>query len=241
MLVFFLHATESTDADIIAQHMSQAGHTLTSPALDQDFTQAIQLTQGEFNQSHSDIIVAAGYGGAIALHLDTNDTPLILLAPAWKKFGAPQQLPSKTLILHSRHDQIVPIGDSQELVSLYHLPPETLIEVGNHHALTDESTLSVLLWVIKLLTSEVKLPWSEDEAESMSASSRQNQESMPEEAHYTCDACGEEIVIPVDLAEGSHQSYVEDCPVCCRANIIHIQITDDGDLQVWSEPEQDHD
>ncbi len=47
------------------------------------------------------------------------------------------------------------------------------------------------------------------------------------EASYTCDSCGEEIVIPVDLSAGATQNYVEDCPVCCRANEIHVKI--DGD------------
>src|SRR4051812_27395967 len=36
------------------------------------------------------------------------------------------------------------------------------------------------------------------------------------ESSYICDACGEEIVIPVDLSAGETQEYVEDCPVCCR-------------------------
>ena len=38
---------------------------------------------------------------------------------------------------------------------------------------------------------------------------------MNDEASYTCDSCGEEIVVPVDLSAGSSQEYVEDCPVCC--------------------------
>ena len=37
------------------------------------------------------------------------------------------------------------------------------------------------------------------------------------------------FVIPLDLSEGSVQTYVENCPVCCRANTIHVQIDDDGD------------
>ncbi len=62
---------------------------------------------------------------------------------------------------------------------------------------------------------------------------------MESEASYTCDACGEEIVVPVDLSAGTHQDYVEDCPVCCNPNVIHLDIDADGELQIWSEPEQD--
>ncbi len=60
---------------------------------------------------------------------------------------------------------------------------------------------------------------------------------MDEDATYICDACGEEIVIPVDLSAGAQQEYVEDCPVCCRPNIVHLDIDEDGDVRSWSEPE----
>ena len=58
------------------------------------------------------------------------------------------------------------------------------------------------------------------------------------EGAYTCDSCGEEIVIPLDPLAGESQQYVEDCPVCCRPNVIHVEVMDD-DARVWAEPEQD--
>ena len=63
---------------------------------------------------------------------------------------------------------------------------------------------------------------------------------MNDEASYTCDSCGEEIVVPVDLSAGPSQEYVEDCPVCCHPNIVHVEIDEDGDVQAWAEPEQDY-
>jgi hypothetical protein len=65
-------------------------------------------------------------------------------------------------------------------------------------------------------------------------------EEDSDQASYTCDACGEEIVVPLDLSAGSSQEYVEDCPVCCRANVIHVEIDEDGVVTIWAEPEQDH-
>ena len=62
---------------------------------------------------------------------------------------------------------------------------------------------------------------------------------MQDEASYHCNACGEEIVIPVDLSAGSSQEYVEDCPVCCRANVIHVEIEEGGELRAWADLEQD--
>ena len=60
---------------------------------------------------------------------------------------------------------------------------------------------------------------------------------MKEEASYICDSCGEEIVVPLDPSAGSHQQYVEDCPVCCRPNVIHVEF-DDGELTgLWAEGE----
>lgn len=59
---------------------------------------------------------------------------------------------------------------------------------------------------------------------------------LTDEASYVCDACGEQIVVPVDLSQGEQQQYVEDCPVCCHPNVIHVEITDE-ETRVWSEPE----
>jgi hypothetical protein len=60
---------------------------------------------------------------------------------------------------------------------------------------------------------------------------------MKDEASYICDSCGEEIVVPIDLSAGAAQGYVEDCPVCCRANVIRIEIDEDGEVHVWAEKE----
>ncbi|MEQ8786381.1 MAG: CPXCG motif-containing cysteine-rich protein [Pirellulaceae bacterium] len=60
---------------------------------------------------------------------------------------------------------------------------------------------------------------------------------MQQEGSYICDACGEEIVVPLDITAGESQQYVEDCPVCCRPNVIHVEFEADGDANVWSEPE----
>ena len=59
---------------------------------------------------------------------------------------------------------------------------------------------------------------------------------MDEDATYICDACGEEIVIPIDLSAGTHQEYVEDCPVCCRPNVVHLDIEESGEVRSWAEP-----
>jgi DNA-directed RNA polymerase subunit RPC12/RpoP len=60
---------------------------------------------------------------------------------------------------------------------------------------------------------------------------------MRDEASYICDWCGEEVVIPLDPSAGASQEYVEDCPVCCHPNVIHVAL-DEGDVRAWAEREQ---
>ena len=57
---------------------------------------------------------------------------------------------------------------------------------------------------------------------------------MSDEASYLCDWCGEEIVVPLDVSAGSRQEYVEDCPVCCRPNIVTVEVDEGGEFQVWA-------
>ena len=60
---------------------------------------------------------------------------------------------------------------------------------------------------------------------------------MKDEASYNCDSCGEEIVIPIDVSAGSSQAYVEDCPVCCHPNVIHVEFEANGEVRVWAHAE----
>lgn len=47
---------------------------------------------------------------------------------------------------------------------------------------------------------------------------------MVEGFEYRCGACGEPSTVFVDPGGGSHQSYIEDCQVCCRPNRLDITI-----------------
>ena len=60
---------------------------------------------------------------------------------------------------------------------------------------------------------------------------------MNDEASYLCDSCGEEIVIPIDGSAGGLQEYVEDCPVCCHANVIRVELSEDGEARVSARAE----
>jgi hypothetical protein len=65
---------------------------------------------------------------------------------------------------------------------------------------------------------------------------RRKRKRPRDEAAYTCPTCGEQIVIPVDRTGGEDQEYVEDCPVCCNPNVIHVEFFgEDEPPRVWAE------
>ena len=66
---------------------------------------------------------------------------------------------------------------------------------------------------------------------------RRERPDVANEGSYTCDSCGEEIVIPLDISEGETQEYVEDCPVCCVPNVVHVDFDEDGTARVWGSRE----
>ena len=45
---------------------------------------------------------------------------------------------------------------------------------------------------------------------------------MPFASGFQCAGCGEWNETVVDESAGSRQSYVEDCQVCCKPNVLQI-------------------
>lgn len=43
------------------------------------------------------------------------------------------------------------------------------------------------------------------------------------ETGFQCAGCGEWNQITVDESAGRTQSYVEDCQVCCKPNVLPVQ------------------
>ena len=51
-----------------------------------------------------------------------------------------------------------------------------------------------------------------------------------------CPFCGEVDELFVDLGGGETQVYTEDCAVCCRPRVVHIEPGDGpGEVRVWLE------
>jgi hypothetical protein len=242
MKILFLHGWHSVVGGVKPTFLKDAGNEVINPALDHDdFATALQVAQAVFNAQRPDVVVGSSRGGAIAMNIDSGTTPLVLLCPAWKNWGTVRAVKPNSIILHSRADEVIPFAASEELVLNSGLNSSALIEIGQDHRLADEASLSVMLWACQLLAVGEQVPADEPSDAFSATVSVEQDPSLRQEASYICDACSEEIVIPLDLTEGATQVYVEDCPVCCRANLIKVEIDAQGAIQVWAEPEQDHD
>jgi hypothetical protein len=55
----------------------------------------------------------------------------------------------------------------------------------------------------------------------------------------SCPYCGEPETIYVDEGGGENQTYVEDCAVCCRPRVVHVEPGESpGEVRVWLERAQ---
>jgi hypothetical protein len=151
--ILFLHGWHSVPGGIKPTYLKDAGHVVLNPALDDDdFDAAIRTAQAEFDRHQPDVIVGSSRGGAVALNIESGNTPLVLLCPAWKNWGTATKLKPNSTILHSRNDDVIPFADSEELVANSGLPPGTLIEVGDDHRLADPAPLKAMLSACERLT-----------------------------------------------------------------------------------------
>lgn len=51
-----------------------------------------------------------------------------------------------------------------------------------------------------------------------------------------CPFCGEVDDLHVDAGGGAHQTYTEDCAVCCRPRVVHVEPGEEpGSVHVWLE------
>ena len=146
MRILFLHGWQSVPGGVKPTFLAQHGHEVFNPKLpDEAFEGAVKLAQADYDQHQPDVIVGSSRGGALAMNLDSGDTPLVLLCPAWKKHGTARTVKQNTAILHSRADDVVPFADSEELVRTSGLPASALVEVGGDHRLADPEPLAAML------------------------------------------------------------------------------------------------
>jgi hypothetical protein len=150
MNILFLHDHGSRPGGIEPTVLKVQGHEVVNPALPKEnFAQSVSIAQRTFDRNQPDVVVGSARGGAVALNMDTGQVPLILIAPAWKTWGTATTAKASVTILHSEHDDVVPIGDSAELLRNSGLARDRLVVVGDDHRMVDEAAIGALLQAVE--------------------------------------------------------------------------------------------
>ena len=143
MKILFLHGWQSVPGGVKPTYLKDHGHEVINPKLpDEDFAEAVRIAQAEFDTHRPQVVVGSSRGGAVAMNIDCGDAKLVVLCPAWKKYGTAKAVGPDTVILHCRADDVVPFADSEELARN---SGATLIEVGTDHRLADPEPLVAML------------------------------------------------------------------------------------------------
>jgi len=66
---------------------------------------------------------------------------------------------------------------------------------------------------------------------------RENERSLTSTIDVACPFCGQMGTITIDEGGGEKQTVVEDCSVCCRPRVVHIDSSSDvtNRMHVWLE------
>ena len=149
--VLFLHGWSSDGARKTA-FLRFLGYDVLKPRLsDWWFRRAIAQAQAAYDAFGPAVIVGSSRGGAVAMNMNSGGTPLLLLAPAWKRWGKARSVkkPCRSVIVHSRYDDIVPFADSVELC--LNSPGLSIIPGGEDHRLNDPQARKALTNALALL------------------------------------------------------------------------------------------
>ena len=143
MRILYLHGWQSIPGGVKLAFLVQHGHEVVNPRLpDEDFAEAVRIAQAEFDNYHPQVVIGSSRGGAVAMNINSGEARLVLLCPAWKRWGTARTVKTGTVILHSRADDVVPFGDSEELAKN---SGAALVKVGTDHRLADPEPLSAML------------------------------------------------------------------------------------------------
>ncbi|GAG22452.1 unnamed protein product [marine sediment metagenome] len=150
MKVLFLHGYGSDPNGIRPMFLEESGYEVVHPALpDDDFEGSLQIAQQSFDHAQPDVVVGSSRGGAVAMNIDSRHVPLVLIAPAWRKWGTATTVKPGTVILHSDCDDRVPIEGSRELLRRSGLPEDHLVVVGEDHRMVGQPAFEALVAAIE--------------------------------------------------------------------------------------------
>ena len=116
-------------------------HEVIDPKLpDEDFAETDRIAQDEFDKHQPDVVVGSSRDRRHEHHQRLGEAGPAL--PGVEKMGTARTAKPGTVILHSRADDVMPFGDSEELEKN---SGAALIEVGTDHRLADPEPLGKML------------------------------------------------------------------------------------------------
>jgi pimeloyl-ACP methyl ester carboxylesterase len=152
MKILFLDGLGSNPSGFKPTFLRERGFEVIYPVLpDRDFEESVRIAQQARREHGPAVIVGYSRGGAVAMALEVQ-TPLVLIAPAWRLLGVPPRVGRRTVILHSSGDDLVPLEDSRELVQATGLPESALVVVGEDHSMIDGAALQALVEAVRVTT-----------------------------------------------------------------------------------------
>ena len=149
--ILYLHGLESSPNAGKATRLREEGHEVVGPQLDHasELTESIATAQEALDAALAaggvDVVVASSRGGAVATAMNPRGVPLLLLCPAWKRFGIDARISGPVRILHAAGDELIPLADSVELLARSGLPAAWLTVVGVEHRLHDAAATKAML------------------------------------------------------------------------------------------------
>ena len=128
------------------------GFDVVAPTLnDWSFRFAVKSAQQAYDLSQPQLIVGSSRGGAVAMNIESGNTPMILLSPAWRRFGRKKAITKRNVVLiHSMHDTMVRYADSQKLLG-NSVDGVRLLTGGSDHRLNCHEGRACLKKAIELL------------------------------------------------------------------------------------------
>jgi hypothetical protein len=157
MKILFLTGWHAPRGGIKPTFLREHDHEVIEPVLDdENFSVAVDIAQHAYDESQPDVVVGLSRGGAVAMNIDFGETPLVLMCPGWKRWGTAKTVGRKTVILHSRADDVVPFVFSVQLIKNSGLTPEALIDVGNDHWLSDPKSVEAVLKACESLVRTIR-------------------------------------------------------------------------------------
>ena len=145
--VLFLHGLESRPGGTKPSYLEKLGYEVLNPALPKSsWSESQRIAQELIENEKPDVIVGSSRGGAIAMSLDYDLIPLVLISPAWERFNIDPVVPRSSVVLAPKEDKIVPTQLSKKLSEDNSC---AFIQCGEDHRMSSSDALEAMADAVK--------------------------------------------------------------------------------------------